>query len=70
VKIKGDIVDRILLAFIALFLILCVVVVRDAAAEHGHSPVHVPRAATWQPPPIPQCDKELWLRIKDGCDDA
>jgi len=20
-------------------------------------------------PPIPKCDKELWLRIKDGCKD-
>lgn len=23
----------------------------------------------WTGPQIPQCNKELWLRIKDGCDD-
>jgi hypothetical protein len=22
----------------------------------------------WQPPPIPQCDKETWDRIREGCD--
>jgi hypothetical protein len=21
----------------------------------------------WQPPPIPQCDKETWDRIREGC---
>ena len=22
----------------------------------------------WQPPNIPQCDKETWDRIREGCD--
>ena len=24
----------------------------------------------WKPPAIPQCDKELWERIKDGCNES
>jgi hypothetical protein len=24
---------------------------------------------SWTPPEIPLCEKELWLRIKDGCDE-
>jgi len=35
---------------------------------YAHEPGR-PRKGTYQAPDIPQCDKELWLRIKDGCDD-
>jgi len=53
----------------AVFLILmCIAyttyVVFDAAA----TPVCV-HEATWEPPEIEQCDKELWERIREGCDD-
>ena len=23
----------------------------------------------WSPPPIPNCNKEIWDRIREGCDD-
>ena len=26
-----------------------------------------PRSPTWEYPDIPQCDKELWERIREGC---
>lgn len=26
-----------------------------------------PEPRAWTPRKIPKCDKELWLRIKDGC---
>lgn len=29
----------------------------------------VEEAKKW-PPPIPKCDKELWLRITEGCKDG
>lgn len=28
---------------------------------------HELKQPTWEAPTIPKCDKELWLRIKDGC---
>ena len=58
--------ERILLAFIIAFVILCGMVVGTSAAYQA---TDVAYTTQWQPPPIPQCDKELWLRIKEGCDD-
>lgn len=31
-------------------------------------PCTVEQHKTWEPPTIPQCDKELWERIREGCD--
>ena len=65
-KIKGDIVDKVLAGFIILFIVLCVLVIQDTAEGYERS---APRAMRDHRPEIPQCDKELWLRIKDGCAD-
>lgn len=69
-KIRADIVDIILAVFIVLFLVLCVAIIRNTAKAHYdkiNESIPVLRAMY---PEIPQCDKELWLRIKDGCKDA
>ena len=42
------------------YVILSVVMIEASKA----APVHEPRSMY---PEIPKCDKELWLRIKDGC---
>ena len=39
-------------------------VIFGAAATYHRGPIKLP---TWESPEIQQCDKELWLRIKDGC---
>ena len=48
-----------------LFMSTCTIVV--AVEEHGTTVTieHEPLRSRF--PSIPQCDKELWLRIKDGC---
>lgn len=48
--------------------ILCVMMtyaVVDATSGYVKPP---PNACKCSKPDIPQCNKELWLRIKDGCD--
>ena len=41
-------------------LVLLTVFTVLPAEELRHEP-------SWNPPEIPYCQKELWLRIKDGC---
>ena len=41
-------------------------VIFAAAYAHGQIPERDP-PEPWSGPEIQQCDKELWLRIKDGC---
>lgn len=60
------IVYGIVWPFLLCMVMFVVVVLMNASA---HEPVK-PNAPTWQPREIPQCDKELWERITDGCDDA
>jgi len=61
-----DWVDHIVIILCILFIWLCVVIVKEAKAHHEmlQEPAPVARGMY---PPIAQCDKELWLRIKDGC---
>ena len=66
---KTDWVDHLLGALCILFVWFCIVVVKEAKAHHDElleAPKHEVRG---QYPEIPKCDKELWLRIKDGCSD-
>jgi hypothetical protein len=36
-------------------------------AQHSKEPTC---SEGWKPPDIPQCEKELWDRIREGCDDT
>ena len=47
-------------------LLAAVLICLDAVAGYVPQPSHEPRE--W-PPQIQKCDKELWLRVKDGCDE-
>ena len=47
------------------FALLSTYVIVDVASHHEKAM----NQSTWSPPDIPQCDKELWVRIKDGCND-
>ncbi len=63
---KRDPLHFIFAGLIVYLLVLFVMVVMEA----GESQATLIHKASWQAPEIPSCDKELWLRIKDGCDDA
>ena len=64
---KTDWIDHFLGIMCVLFIWFCVLVVKEAKAyDEAKQP---PRLPTWSSPEIPKCDKELWLRIKDGCND-
>ncbi len=58
-------VFRFILA-LALFIMagLILLLVSESQATSGISD-----PPTWQPPAIPQCDKELWERIREGCNE-
>lgn len=59
---------RIAAGAIALICIwICYIIISVVMIESAKSaPVHEPRGMY---PEIPQCDKELWLRITEGCKD-
>jgi len=57
--------EILLIVFIAAFLTLCVVVIVGVAKAQTPEPI----ARSWSPPAIPHCDKPLWERITEGCDD-
>ena len=63
---KRDSWDIIMIVLICVFTVAFAYAVIDTAS--GYQPYQV-RQATYKMRDIPQCDKELWLRIKDGCDD-
>lgn len=54
-------------------LAIFVVAVMRAALAHADEQARIPQveepAGYSHGPPIPKCDKELWLRIKDGCNE-
>lgn len=50
-----------LVCFAIAYVILSVLIIEASKAE----PVAEPQV--WTGPPIPKCDKELWLRITEGC---
>jgi hypothetical protein len=63
---KNDPWDLILIVFICLFTVVFAYAVIETAS--GYQPYKV-RQATYRTRPIPECNKELWLRVKDGCDE-
>ncbi len=48
------------------FIILSTYIIVDTARSYKPPVV---RQATWAPPKIEQCAKELWERIEEGCDE-
>jgi hypothetical protein len=60
--------EKLVAALIVGFLLLVASVFVDAVHHHWKA-AHAPRVESkgWTPPDIPQCDKELWERIKDRC---
>jgi len=65
---KTDWIDHFLGIMCVLFIWFCIVVVKEAKAYHDEITAPVPEMRS-QYPEIPKCDKELWLRIKDGCNE-
>ena len=63
---KDDTWDMIVVVSIALITVSFGYAVIDSASGHKHTPISTPTQVGRD---IPQCDKELWLRIKDGCPD-
>jgi hypothetical protein len=64
---KHDIWEMITIFFICVLFIAIMYAVIDTVSAQPTS-ISVP-SRTEIGPPIAQCNKELWLRIKDGCDD-
>lgn len=62
-----DWVDHVIIILCILFIWFCVSIVKTAKAHHDRMQEPAP-AARGMYPEIPQCDKELWLRITEGCD--
>ena len=58
--------EILLIIFIAAFLTLCVVVIVGVAK--AQTPEPIARSVNLLPV-IPHCDKPLWERITEGCDD-
>ncbi len=55
--------------FFALLLLVAGAAIGDAAYHHfkdSHEKEQVIEG--WEPPVIPSCNKELWDRIREGCD--
>lgn len=63
---KTDWVDHLLGILCALFVVFCVIVVKEAKAHYDIKQQRT-EPAVWTGPPIPKCNKELWLRITEGC---
>jgi hypothetical protein len=64
---KTDWIEYILAIMAVLFIFFCVLVIKEAKAYHDkllEAPKYEMREQYRE---IPKCDKELWLRIKDGC---
>lgn len=65
---RTDWVDHLLGIMAVLFIVLCILIIKEAKAHHDEkAPPATPEV--WTGPPIQQCDKELWERIKDGCEE-
>lgn len=58
--------SRVILVAVAIGLTAFTHKVIHTAWEHGNKPPRE-QPEPWSGPKIPKCDKELWLRIKDGC---
>ena len=57
--------DYIILVFVCVLSVALVYAVVDTAYSYTKPPPN--KCVCDGLPDIPQCDKELWLRIKDGC---
>ena len=68
-KQRTDWTDHVLGIIIALVLVLSALSIMEVAKAHHDAKEPPATPEVWTGPPIPQCDKELWLRIKDGCDE-
>lgn len=67
-KIKADWADHILAIIIVIVLWIAVdAIIKTARAQYEYDQAYPYKQKEWQPRQIPKCDKELWLRIKDGC---
>ncbi len=58
-------IDSVVLIGVALLCVSFTYAVIDTL--NAPRPVHTCTEIKDQRPDIPQCNKELWLRIKDGC---
>ncbi len=65
-KNNWDIIDYFLFGMLIAFIWFSIMVVLEARAHHDKI-IASPPAMQSMYPEIQQCDKELWLRIKDGC---
>jgi len=57
----------IVVPFLVCMVIFVIVVLQNAVAYAAEPEPAQPEI--WYGPEIPKCEKELWLRIKDGCND-
>ena len=66
IQSKTDWTEYILGAFCGLLIWLCIMVITEAKTYHDKN---IKPALVMQSmyPKIPQCDKKLWLRIREGC---
>lgn len=60
---RHDIVDHVLAIIIVIILWVCV----DAIVDTAQAQATLEEPTPWSAPAIPQCDKELWERIRNGC---
>ena len=66
---KKDPVDYILIVLCVVFVWFCALVVKNAKADYDENNEPLAGPTYWVGPAIPVCDKELWDRIREGCDD-
>ena len=67
-KPKTDIVEYALVALLIFILwTISISIIGTAKAHAEYEAANQVKVEGWKPRKIPQCDKELWLRIKDGC---
>jgi hypothetical protein len=65
---KGeDLFHKLVLGFICILSVAMAYAVIETVYGYER-PVY--EADLYEPPSIPKCDKELWLRIKDGCSES
>ena len=58
--------DRFMALMIVLIWLSMAYAIFSTASAHV---IYEPRLPTWDKPDIEQCGKELWERIKEGCDE-
>jgi len=56
--------EKLIAIGFTIYFFLCALVIVDVARGQESLPTLEP---TWTPPTIPQCDKPLWERVRNGC---